>query len=232
MVGTARCAVRENRAIDDTNGRRSAASLPTVLAIEPGDLAFRFTIGRALLQISAFIMRDFTLGYADLGFQFPVFPVEAQDNEGAAGDSAEPVKLVNLLAVKKKLSHALGCRDFVAGALVRLNIGVIKKRFAFFDADESVGDVRLPGPNRFDLAALELDAGFVALENVKIAERFAVEDRLGRHKRASGRAAKLSGAVGGSLGGQLVSEFAGDDFAQRDVGERRTWSCFDERTMA
>src|SRR5438270_6685309 len=84
--------------------------------------------------------------------------------------------------MKEKFSDAFRRRDFMARAFVRLDIGIIKKRFALLDADERVGDVGLAGADRFYFAAFEFDAGFVALEDVKIAERFAVEDRLGRHR--------------------------------------------------
>src|SRR5205085_8475881 len=86
------------------------------------------------------------------------------------------------LAVEQKFPNAFRGGNFVAGALVRLDIGVVEECFAFLNSDKRVGNVGLAGADRFDLAALELDAGFVALEDVKIAQRFAVEDRLGRHR--------------------------------------------------
>ena len=64
---------------------------------------------------------------------------------------------------------------------VGLNVGVVEKRFPVFNPGKGVADIGFAGADGFDLAALELDAGFVAFENVKIAQRFAVEDRLGRH---------------------------------------------------
>ena len=45
-------------------------------------------------------------------------------------------------------------------------------------------------------------------------------------------AALRSRAVGGGLGGELVSEFTRNDLTQRDVCERRARGGFDERTMA
>ena len=91
-------------------------------------------------------------------------------------------------------------------------------------------------PARIDLTSLpfQFDAGFVALEDMKIAERLAIENRFGRHDRAPKASRGLSaGAVGsGLLRGQFEGQFAGDDLPQRDVGEGRTRSRFDERTMA
>ena len=71
----------------------------------------------------------------------------------------------------------------MAGAFVRLNIGVVKKGFAIFDSRESIADVCLAGADGFDLAALQLDTGFVALKNVIIAQRLAINNRLRRHTK-------------------------------------------------
>ena len=71
----------------------------------------------------------------------------------------------------------------MTGFFVRLNVGVVEKSLAVLYPRESVADVGFAGPNRFNLAALQLDTGFVALEDMKIAERLAIEDRLGRHDR-------------------------------------------------
>jgi len=222
--------------------------LRAVPPIEARDFTFRLAIDGPLLQIRPFIVGDFSLRDTDLGFQPSVFPVEAENHEGAAGDRAQSIKFVDLLTVKEKFSHAFRGGNFVARAFVRLNVGIVKKGLTFLDPNEGVGNVRLAGADRFYFTAFELDAGFVALENVKIAERFAVEDRLGRHRLEDntggtpvGRTAETavlrdaalrSSAVGGRLRGELVGELAGDDFAQRDVGEGGTRSGFDKRTMA
>ena len=64
---------------------------------------------------------------------------------------------------------------------VGLDVGIIEEGFAILDAREGVVDVGFAGPDRFDLAAFEFEPGFVALEDMKIAQRFAVENRLGSH---------------------------------------------------
>ena len=149
--------------------------------IESRDFPFRFALHGAFLQIGALVTRDLAGGNADLRFQATVFPIEAEDDEGAAADRARTVKLVDLGAMEQQLSRPFRRRHFVARALVRLNIGVVEKRLAFFDSDESIADVRFTGANRFDLATFERDARFIALKDVKIAERFAIENVLGRH---------------------------------------------------
>ena len=70
----------------------------------------------------------------------------------------------------------------MACSLIRLNVGVIKKGFTVFDPSEGIANVGFPGANRFNFAALQLDTGFVALEDMVIAQRLAIEDRLGRHR--------------------------------------------------
>ena len=72
----------------------------------------------------------------------------------------------------------------MAGALIWLNVGVVEKSFAIFDAREGVTDVRFAGADGFDLTALQRDASLVALENVIIAQRLAIKNRLGSHARA------------------------------------------------
>ena len=69
----------------------------------------------------------------------------------------------------------------MAGLRVGLDIGAVKKGLAVFDAREGIADICLPRANRLDLAPFQLDAGFVALENVIISQCFAIDDRLSRH---------------------------------------------------
>jgi len=64
----------------------------------------------------------------------------------------------------------------MARSLIRLNVGVIKKGFPVFDPSEGIADVSLTSAYRFNFAALELDAGFVALEYMIIAQCLAIED--------------------------------------------------------
>ena len=50
----------------------------------------------------------------------------------------------------------------------------------------------LPGPDGFNLATLQLDARFIAVEDVIIAKRLAIDDRLGSHiSRAGAPASRL-----------------------------------------
>src|SRR5438105_3434130 len=72
----------------------------------------------------------------------------------------------------------------MAGAFVRLDIGVVEESFTVLNPGEGIADIGLAGTYRFNLAAFKLDTGFVALKNAKIPQRFTVQDRLGGHDRA------------------------------------------------
>ncbi len=118
----------------------------------------------------------------------------------------------------------------MAGALIRLNVGVVEKSFAIFDASEGVTDVRFASADGFDLTALQLDASLVALENVIIAQRLAIKNRLGSHDRALKRDGN-SGAVRGILN-RFVGELTGDDFLERNVGEGSARTYLHHRPMS
>src|SRR5712691_4659882 len=118
----------------------------------------------------------------------------------------------------------------MAGALIWLNVGVVEKSFAIFDAREGVTDVRFASTDGFDLTALQLDASLVALENVIIAQRLAIKNRLGSHDRALKRDGN-SGAVRGILN-RFVGELTGDDFLERNVGEGSARTYLHHRPMS
>jgi hypothetical protein len=123
-----------------------------VATIEPRYFAFGLAVGRALLQVGAFIVRDLARGDADLRLQPTFFPVDAEDNECATGDGGFAVELVDFLAMQQQAANAFGGRDLVAGALVGLDVGVVQESFAFVDAREGVADVRFSA--RIDLTSL------------------------------------------------------------------------------
>ena len=55
--------------------------------------------------------------------------------------------------MQQKFTDTFCGRDFVAGLLVWLNVGVIEKRFAVLDPCEGVADIGLAGPDGFYFAA-------------------------------------------------------------------------------
>ena len=69
----------------------------------------------------------------------------------------------------------------MTGLRVGLDIGAVKESFAVLNARKGVADVRLAGADGFDLAPFQLKAGFITVENMEIAQRLAIDDRLGCH---------------------------------------------------
>src|SRR6476646_11665821 len=57
-----------------------------VLAIEARHFAGGFAVDGALFQVGAFIVRDFSLGDTELGFQLAIFPVQIEKDKSASGD--------------------------------------------------------------------------------------------------------------------------------------------------
>ena len=161
------------------------ASLLAVFAIEAGDFARGFAIGGALFQIGAFIPRNFSLGNTELGFQLAIFPMQIENDKSASADLGFAIEFIDLGAVEQKFADSFRGGNFMTCAFVGLDVGVVEESFTILNPGEGIADVGLAGTDRFDLAALELDAGFVALENVKVAQRFTVQNRLGSHDRAT-----------------------------------------------
>ncbi len=182
-------------------------------------------------------MRDLALRDADLGFEMAFFPINAEQDERAAGDGGLDVKLIDFLPMQQETARAFGGRNFVAGLRVGLDVGVVEERLAFLDAGKGVADVGFAGADRFDLAALQFNPGFVALENMKISQRFPVNDGIRRHKDTppvalAPQRGRLNAFRRLALRRQLVGELAGDDFAQGDIGEGRARHGFHERPMS
>jgi hypothetical protein len=69
----------------------------------------------------------------------------------------------------------------VAGAVVRLNIGVVEKNLVIVDAGEGVVEIRETGANRFDLRSLEFNAGLNPFKDLIVVECAAVGNDLVGH---------------------------------------------------
>jgi hypothetical protein len=206
-----------------------------VFAIEARDFALRFTVSGSLFQVRALIARDLSLPHADLRFETMPFPVKTEDDESVTGDIGLAVKFIDLLAVEQELANTLRRGNFETRALIWLDVGVVKKRLSIFNPRKGVADVGFAGPDRLYFAAFQLNASFIPLEDVKIAESFPIEDRLGRHEMKVAQATSLRGGArrstpangerGRLLGvggvGAWLDHFEGelscDDFLQRNI---------------
>ena len=200
-----------------------------MLAIEARDFAGGFSIDGALFQIGAFIVRDFSLGDTQLGFQLAIFPVQIEKDKSASADLRFAIKFIDLSAMQQKFANSFGSGNVMTGAFVRLDVSVVEESFTVLNPGEGITDVGLAGTYRFNLAAFELDAGFVALKNVKIPQRFTVQNRLGSHDRAM--SAKKSGAVGRRVL-LFEAEFACDDLLESDIGKRSARADLDHWPVA
>jgi hypothetical protein len=158
------------------------ARLSRVFSVKLCNLARRFPVCRPLFQVGSFITRHFTLADANLGFEFPIFPIKTEDYQGAPSDIGFFVKFVDFVPMQEQPANALCCRNFVAGLLIRLDIGVVEERLAVIDAGKGIADVGLSGADRFYFAPLQFDPSFVALQDVEIAQRFPIKNRLDAHE--------------------------------------------------
>ena len=70
-----------------------------MFTVKAGNFPRGLAIDGALLQIRALVTRNFALSNAELSFELPAFPVELENNKGAAGDLRLAVKLINLLSM-------------------------------------------------------------------------------------------------------------------------------------
>ena len=91
------------------------------------------------------------------------------------------VEPVDLLAVEQQFANAFCSWNFVAGAFVGLNVSVVKERFAILDSRERITDIGLARADRLNLAALQLDARLVAVNDVIITQRLAIDNGLSCH---------------------------------------------------
>ena len=110
--------------------------------------------------------------------------MQIEQDKSAAANLRFAIKFIDFSAMEQKFADPFGRRNFVTGALVRLDVRVVEKGFAILDSGEGVVDVGFSSADRFYLAAPELEPGFIALKNVEIAKRLTVENRLGSHNRA------------------------------------------------
>src|ERR1700724_878571 len=68
----------EKRGMNESkcDGHRPPLQLSRVFAVETRDFARGLAIDCSLFQVGAFITRRFSLGHAELGFEFSVLPIK------------------------------------------------------------------------------------------------------------------------------------------------------------
>src|SRR5438132_10146629 len=95
-------------------------ALPRMFAIETRDFALGFPVDSALFKVGAFVTCDFSLPHTELGFEFPVFPIKLQNDQGAPAHLCFAVEFVDLLSMQEKFAHTFGGCNLVGGFFVRL----------------------------------------------------------------------------------------------------------------
>ena len=115
------------------------------------------------------------LAHADLDLYAAVLPIHPQQRQRAAADSGGVGQLEDFPLVQKQPAGAfLGVVIPLAGGLPGLDVATVEECLVVLDARESVGDIHLPGADRFDLGAFQLDASLDFRGDVEIAPGFAV----------------------------------------------------------
>ena len=148
-------------------------------------------------------------------------------------DLGQAKKPVDLLFVEQQAAGTFGFVLLKARARIGLDVHVVRKHLAVFHAGKRIGDIGETRADRFDLSALELDAGFETLENVVVPQRFAVDRNirgLGMWRRKAPPA--LIWQPFALFGSRLVFQLALDDLFQGDIGKAHAWAGLDQRALS
>jgi hypothetical protein len=127
-----------------------------------------FIFSSFFFKVLAFVCVGFASADADLDLHALILPVEAKGDEGLAFYGAGFEQLSNFGFMQQQLTRAFSIVLLMAGALVRLDVRVVKERFLVFDSREGTTEVGEAGTNRFHLGAGEADAGFELVQDLII----------------------------------------------------------------
>jgi hypothetical protein len=111
-----------------------------------------------------------------------IFPIESKSNERLSIDDTRGKKLSDLGFVEEKLAWSVRLMLRMAGAIVRLDIGIVQKYFAVFDPGERVIEIGKSGSDRFDFGALQFDPSLDLVKDMVIVKRTPVGDDLNGHR--------------------------------------------------
>lgn len=127
-----------------------------------------FIFGSFLFKVLAFVCVGFSSADADLDLHATILPVEAKGDEGLAFYGAGFEQLGYFGFMQQQLPGAFSIVLLMAGALVRLDVRVVKEGFLVFDSREGIAEVGEPGTNRFYLGTGEADTGFELIQDLII----------------------------------------------------------------
>ena len=136
----------------------------------------RFPVESAAFEGFAFVVEFFSLGQSDGEFGPIAFvEVEHQGDDGKALFVDLAVERVELLFVQQQLAGSPFVSGEVAvGGLQVADVGIKQPEFAFDEAAVGVIDIDPSLPQGLDFATLELDAGFVFLQDLIFVSGFFV----------------------------------------------------------
>jgi hypothetical protein len=149
-------------------GRLKADRTLELSAIEGVGGSPGFVFSCLFLKILAFVPVGFAFADTDLDFDAMIFPVEAKGDEGLALYGAGFEKLSDFGFMKQQLARSFRIVLLVAGAFVRLNIGVVKKYFLIFNTRERVAEIGESGANGLHLSTGQTDAGLYLFQDLII----------------------------------------------------------------
>ena len=138
------------------------------------DGAAGFHVGGFFLQGLAFVDRIFPFTEGDLHFDEAVFEIDLERDESKAFFVDAAFEAQNLLFVEEQSAGAGG--DMVEdvavvvglhGHLVQFGLAVLHLHVSFVDPDMAL-------PDRFDLGAVQLNAGFELVQHMVIPKGLAV----------------------------------------------------------
>ena len=127
-----------------------------------------FVFGGLFFKILAFVPVGFAFADADLDFDSMILPVEAKGDQGQTFYGAGFEKLSDLGFMKQQLARPPRIVLLVAGAFVRLNIGVVKKHLLIFNPRERVAEIGEAGANGLHLGTSQTDASLYLFQDLKI----------------------------------------------------------------
>ena len=127
------------------------------------------------LEVVALVGVGFALSYAYFYLHAAVFPIHAQQRQGAAFHGGGHGELEDFLLVQQQAARALGrVIEPLTRSLPWLDITAVEENLVVLDAGVGIGNIDFPGADGFYLGALQLKPGLVFFKDVEIPPSFAV----------------------------------------------------------
>src|SRR5690606_2438343 len=146
-------------------GRREGAPSSVVGALQG---ALDLALGVARGGVAALVVQLLAAGDGDVELRPAVLEVEPQGHDRQPAAAHGALQLGDLAALQQELPGTLRLVVVVAGVLVRRDVHALDEHLAVPDGGERPGDRAAALPQRLDLAARQLEAGRVPLEELEL----------------------------------------------------------------